>query len=181
MRKALYILGQLCDEDLDWLLEAGHREDLLDGDLLIEEGVPASMLYFVLNGEFGVFLEGSHEPISRLYTGEIVGEMSFVDAHPPSATVRATEASIVYAIPRVELFRKLERDDGFGKRFYRAVAILLSDRLRATERRGSGINLDQDQLDDDELDPNVLDNVHLAGSRFEHLIQRMLNLQDIPS
>ena len=63
-----------------------------------------------------------------------------------------------------------------ASRFYRALAILLSDRLRATERRmaygeqHSGLGDETTRLKD-ELDPVVLDQVSIAGERFDRLLK----------
>jgi CRP/FNR family cyclic AMP-dependent transcriptional regulator len=67
-------------------------------------------------------------------------------------------------------------DHAFASRFYRALAILLSDRLRATERRmaygeqESGLGDEATRLKD-ELDPGVLDQVSIAGERFDRLLK----------
>jgi hypothetical protein len=39
---------------------------------------------------------------------------------------------------------------------------------------GYGDEADEDPADEDELDANVLDNVHLAGARFERLLQKLM-------
>src|SRR4029077_368788 len=82
--------------------------------------------------------------IARLNAGEIVGEMSFVDARPPSATRRGLEDSTVFAISKPVLTDKLSRDLGFAARFYRALAIYLSTTVRERHRMlgyGSGAEL----------------------------------------
>ncbi|HEY9856920.1 MAG TPA: cyclic nucleotide-binding domain-containing protein, partial [Stenomitos sp.] len=114
--------------------------------------------------------------IATLGAGEIVGEMSMVDDAPPSATVRALGESRVLAIPRPALSRKLSDDQGFAARFYRAMAIFLSDRLRSTTRTlgyGESVSLDEHVRADDEIDPALLDKVALAGLRFETMLRRL--------
>jgi CRP-like cAMP-binding protein len=106
----------------------------------------------------------------------MVGEMSFIDARPPSATVTAAQDSAVLAIPRPQLVAKLDQDTAFAARFYRALATFLSDRLRGTVSRlgySEGQPLQEDVEYADELDDNVLDNVHLAGARFERIVKRL--------
>jgi CRP/FNR family transcriptional regulator, cyclic AMP receptor protein len=65
-----------------------------------------------------------------------MGEMSFVDQAPPSATVQAMEPSFVLDIPRRRLNAKLAEDAGFAARFYRALSMFLAARLRATNSCG---------------------------------------------
>ena len=177
MRKVLYLLGSLNDDDAEWLIANGTKQQLAPGTAIIEEGRHPDALYIVLDGSLGadVAALGGQE-VERLLAGEIVGEMSFVDARPPSATVRAREPSVVLAIPRRLLTRKLEQDSGFAARFYRAVALFLSDRLRGkVEMLGKerAVALDEGEWAEDQLDPSVLDNVYLAGTRFERMLKRL--------
>jgi CRP-like cAMP-binding protein len=178
VKNSLYILGQLTDEDVEWMLATGSRRPLAPGTILIREGHPADALYIVLDGTLSVTLAalGGRE-VDQPGVGTIIGEMSFVDAHPPSATVSARAPAVVFAIDRGRLQAKLDQDPAFAARFYRALAILLSDRLRNAlaqldggQQRGSG----GDGLDEDEIDLNVLDNVHLAGARFTRILQRLM-------
>jgi bacteriocin-type transport-associated protein len=179
MRKALYLLGQLSDADVEWMIAEGAKERVPAGKVLIREGEPVNAVYILLDGLLEVTGSGlSGGPPIRLGCGEVVGEMSFIDARPPSATVTAAMDSVVLAIPRPALAGKLERHPEFAARFYRSLAVLLSHRLRDTVRRlgyGKGQPLREDVEYDDELDANVLDNLHLAGSRFDRVRHRLLS------
>ncbi|MEM7648280.1 MAG: cyclic nucleotide-binding domain-containing protein, partial [Cyanobacteria bacterium P01_A01_bin.70] len=133
MERILFILGILEDEDVDWLVSAGNRYELAGGEVLIQEGSTIAAIYLILAGQFVVSIERSHDTaIARLSSGEVVGEMSFVDHLPPSATVTAVEPAVVLAIRRDVLEQKLAQDVGFAKRWYQALATLLSIRLRGT-------------------------------------------------
>lgn len=178
MKKVLYILGQLRDTDVDWMTETGHKQPVEAGAVLIRQGQPIDSLYIVLDGLLSVTdarLEGRE--LAQLGAGEMVGEMSFVDAAPPNATVTALQKSVVLTIPRARLSAKLQQDQGFAAHFYRAIATFLSDRLRATVGQlgyGQPTALDDELIAADELDDNVLDNIHLAGDRFERMLQRLM-------
>jgi CRP/FNR family cyclic AMP-dependent transcriptional regulator len=163
MRKVLFIFGQLTDGDIGWLAKNGKRRRAAAGEVLIQDSVPVNTVYIVLEGELSV-LQGKQE-IARLGAGEIAGEMSFVDARPPSATVKAAKPTSVYAIEKARLQRGLDENVGFAARFYRAVATFLSDRLRMAT----------DPEYDDELDDAVLDNVDRAGARFAELSRQLLD------
>jgi CRP/FNR family cyclic AMP-dependent transcriptional regulator len=178
MRKVLYLFGQLNDDDVEWMMVTGRKRPVAEGDVLIHQGVPVDALFILLEGRLAVLLGRQEREIARLNAGEIVGEMSFVDARPPSATVRGLEDSTVFAIPKPVLADKLARDLGFAARFYRALAIYLSTTVRERHRMlgyGSGAELAGDPEDDaDELDPNVLDTVALAGDRFDRMVKRLM-------
>ncbi len=181
MRKVLYILGQLSDSDVEWLIATGSKNRLCAGEVLINQGTPITALYFVLDGQLSVrtVCSDRENEIARLGSGEIVGEMSFVDSRPPSATVKALTDSTVLAIPRSLLLAKLQQDTEFASRFYHALAIFLANRLRGMVSLfgyGSEPHItEQADADADELDANVLDNVYLAGSRFDRLLRRLMN------
>lgn len=181
MRKVLFLFGQLNDDDVEWMLAAGAKRFLAAGATLIEQGVPVDAVFILLEGRLGVWLKGRRSPereIARLNAGEIVGEMSFVDARPPSASVRALEDSTVFAVSKSALNAKLAADQGFAARFYRALAIYLSTTVRERHRAlGYGAALAEDEGDEDdadELDANVLDGVYLAGERFDRMVKRVM-------
>lgn len=171
MRKVLIILGQLDDVDVEWLARHGEVVRVAAGTPLIEEGHVADAVYFVLDGMVGATSRASGQRVlARLAAGEIVGEMSFVDQGPPSATVTALVDSKLLKVPRDALSQKLARDSAFAARFYKAIAIFLSDRLRAAS---AGSSRDAGALAEDELDPEVLQNVSMAGDRFDRLLRRL--------
>ena len=178
MRKVLFLFGQLNDDDVEWMLTAGGRRFVREGEILIQQGVPVDAVFFLLEGRLAVWLKprrGPEREIARLNAGEIVGEMSFVDARPPSATVRALEDSTVFAVPKSVLNVKLATDAGFAARFYRALAIYLSTTVRERHQDLGGAGVEDDGEDDaDELDPNVLDGVYLAGERFDRMVKRVM-------
>ncbi len=177
MRKVLYILGRLADEDVDWLASAGSRQELTRGTTLVTEGTPIDQVYLVLDGELAVTSSrtGARE-LARLGSGEVVGELSFLDSRPPVATVSVASAeATVLGIPRDALSAKLEDDPPFAARFYRALGTFLAARLRSTvlelgDARATGAAPAEAG---DELDPELLDQLELAGARFDWLLGRL--------
>jgi CRP-like cAMP-binding protein len=157
MPKGLIILGDLLDQDLIWLAKAGEVRVLSEGDALIEAGIDIDELFFVTEGHFSVQVGGKE--IASIGVGDILGEMSFVEKRPPGASVRAKGNARVLAVPRAELLDHFSRNDGFAARFYRALAVFLSDRLRSMTPGREG-----------ELDEALLDQIHVAGDRMLRLI-----------
>ncbi|KAM3100813.1 cyclic nucleotide-binding domain-containing protein [Phormidesmis sp. 146-35] len=177
MKKILFILGVLTDADVDWLLYVGRREELAAGTVLIQEGKSVDAVYIVLTGSLTVSIEAlAGKKIAHLTSGEVVGEISFVDTRPPSATVTATEETLVLSVPRQRLMNKLTDDTGFASRFYRAIALSLSDRLRNTVGLlGYGKELPTEVVESlvNDLSPSVVEHLPLARSRFEFLLRRL--------
>lgn len=174
MKKSLYILSQFSDRDFDWLLTAGRRKAVPAQSILIYEGEPIDAFYIVLDGMLAVSVEKMHrDEIAHLRMGEIVGEISFIDARPPAATVTAIEDSLVWAIPRTQLTAKLRQDVEFASHFYHALAVFLSDRLRGTVDR---LGFDKTYTADEEeanINPQIADNLDLAKVRLSWLLNRL--------
>lgn len=174
MRKILYIFGELSDDDIDWILAKGAREEIAAGTTLIREGQPIDRLYLVLDGTLTVSVAAlNDQQIALLSCGDVLGEMSFLDSRPPSATVTAAEDSLVLSVPRSQLAEKLRQDTGFASRFYRAVAMFLSHRLRGTVAQlGYGKNIEElGQVDGEES--ALTGNAALASARFDWLLRRL--------
>ena len=173
MRKALYFLGILDDKDTEWMIRNGTKMKIAPGTVLIEQGKPTEWLYFVLDGAFIVYTRNAPR-IATLKAGEVVGEISFVDSRPPTASVRAEVECKVGAVPRRVLNEKLEEDVGFAARFYQSIAVFLADRLRTTV--GSlgvqKLELVESIEDTDELASHLLGNVSMAGTRFAEMQRR---------
>lgn len=177
MRRALLILGILSDGDIDWLAAAGNTQKLPPGSLLVQEGKPLKALYVLLQGRLSVRAETRpDEEINRLLPGEVVGEVSFLDSRPPSASVVADGESTVLAVPRTKLSAKLDSDPMFASRFYRSLGVFLAHRLRLSTDfdavAGISNSLSTEEEVSDEIDPELLDSISLGAKRFEYLLSR---------
>ncbi len=173
MQKVLFILGELTDDDIDWIIATGTREEITAGTILIQQGGSVNALYILLDGVLTVSIKASEEKeVARLLTGDVVGEMSFVDTRPTSATVKALADSLVFAVSKQELATKLQMDIGFSARFYRALAILLSNRLRGTMNQPGSSQLSSANDAADALSFNASDN-GVAVARFDWLLRRL--------
>ncbi|MEH2078542.1 MAG: cyclic nucleotide-binding domain-containing protein [Nostoc sp.] len=186
LRKVLFVFAILNDCDIDWMISQGIKTKVNPGKVLIEAGKPVEALYILLDGKLGIFVttpqnEVAEKEIAQSIKGEILGEMSFVEATTASATVKAAESSVLLALPQHKLVEKLKQDPGFTARFYRAIAVVLVDRIRdRLFRRGFGTlayQLDQLLAEDieveDEVNLDTLDNTALAGARFDWMIKRL--------
>ncbi|MBW4578390.1 MAG: cyclic nucleotide-binding domain-containing protein [Tildeniella nuda ZEHNDER 1965/U140] len=187
LRKVLLVFGELYDSDLDWMVKVGVPQRLSMGTLLIQEGTALDAIYILLEGTLAVFVSAIvdgrqvSKEVARLATGEILGEMSFIEAQTASATVKAVESSLVLSLPRLQLVAKLQQDARFAARFYRAIAVVLANRLKdRLTQHGYGKQtynkdqpLDQELEYEDELDTNTLEHVSLAGVRFDWLLRRV--------
>jgi len=172
MTKALFILNELINEDLDWISEKSRKRIIGHGQILIHEQEEIQALYMVLSGILSVTIKplGDRE-LGRIYRGEVVGEISFIDNRPTVATVKGIEESVVLEISRWELTAKLNRNMAFASRFYRGISMCLADRMRGTVGRlGYGKNIEDDLEDNEEINPIVMHNLELAEAKFNWLM-----------
>lgn len=144
-QKGLTILGDLHDEDLIWLSKNGTVKQLYPGDALIEADHEIDHLFIVTQGNMSVVVDGRE--VAEALTGDVLGEMSFVEKCTTSAEVVARTTSRALAVPRTALLAEFGSNTAFAARFYRALAVFLSDRLRATNPGNSRGPLDVNGLD----------------------------------
>ncbi len=172
MKRVLFILGQISDNDIEWMIENGKKQTITQGELLVTQGEAIENIYIVLSGSFKIFNEQSPDfNIAQIGSGELVGEMSFLDERPPSVSVMATETSSVYCISLLRMKQKMEVDTRFAARFYYSIGLFLSDRLRKTTGR-LGYGALEENEDVDEININVLSQVGQAGSRFSRILNK---------
>lgn len=169
MKKILLFFSELNNGDLDWFVQKGKKELIPPDRLLIKEGNVSDALYIVVSGSFSVAIESQNQTeLAIISEGEIVGEVSFIDTRPPLASVRSREESVVLSLPRVQLLSKLQQDTNFASRFYRAICLCLSDRLR-----GTGYDLDELEAHIGGFGQAMLGNLELAEAKFNWLIKNV--------
>jgi non-ribosomal peptide synthetase-like protein len=130
MKEVMYVFGALEEPDVEALMRIGTRQQLQAGETLLTEKTHPDAIYLILEGELSVSVEGRSTAVAYVGKGEIVGEMSLLESQPADATLCAIAPVTVLRIPFVALQKSLAADPGFSLRFYRALAMLLSHRLR---------------------------------------------------
>ncbi|WP_343665352.1 cyclic nucleotide-binding domain-containing protein [Chryseobacterium mucoviscidosis] len=167
MKRVLFFLGQLNDRDVEWMIHNGTKLDLPAGYKLITKGSTIDSLYIVLSGQLSVE-NNTMDSIAKLESGEIVGEMSFLESRPPSVSVVVAKPSVVFQISKSLINERMAENPEFRSNFYYALALFLSNRLRkTTDQLGYG-NPEEEDL----IDTNVLDGVAQAGARFGQILHR---------
>lgn len=169
MKRVLFLLGHLNDRDIEWMINNGHKETVKAGETLIQRDEAVDNLFIVLSGHLSI-RDGitNINEIATVGSGEVLGEMSFLEARPPSVSVIASENCEVYVIPKRFIETRMEKDLQFKSNFYFGLALFLSNRLRkTTDQLGFGIPEETDLID-----TNVLDGVARAGARFSEILKK---------
>jgi CRP-like cAMP-binding protein len=115
----------------DWTLivDKASRQKFKAGDHLIHEGKRTHGVYLLLSGAASVHIPG-REILPALGPGDVCGEISFLDEQPATVNVTATLAVEAFYLDRATLEALFELFPHLGSRFYRSLALSLSQRLR---------------------------------------------------
>ena len=173
MRKALQFFGILDDLDVQWMAQNGIKQFVRAGTTLVRERSDSrgdlfpprrARLAIVSPGEEGA-------EIAALFPGEIVGEISFIDARPSvTSGHRSARFSGSYRLSRIGVHEAFHADPGFSSRFYRAIACFLADRLYLTVSR-LGYGKMQLNVDIDEVPEGDMDRISMGAVRFDKLLK----------
>ncbi|WGV27146.1 cyclic nucleotide-binding domain-containing protein [Halotia branconii] len=187
LRKVLVVFATLNDSDISWMIANGTAKKAGSGTVLIQQEQAVPAVYLLLEGMLGIYVNINNnglveeKKVAQRVKGDILGEMSFVDGGFASASVKTMENAWVLALPQAQLSAKFQEDRGFAYRFYRSLALILSNRCLDLLSRGSTANLNYKNLEllsddieaEDELDMDLLEGTAIAGKRFDWMIQQL--------
>jgi len=107
--------------------------EITAGDYLIREGEESNQMYYVQGGSLAVFKTkgGAEKQIGTIYSGELVGEMSFLDSEPRSASIKAISDCSLLVIPSEKFKAVFDSQPNW----YRALVNTLLERLRKANSR----------------------------------------------
>lgn len=168
MRKVLLIFGKLSDADVEWFARAGRQLNIGADQTVVNIDTRIDTLFFVLDGELRVSTRSGKE-LARLQSGEVVGELSFVDPSPVRVNVTTVRPTRLLAIPFADLRAEMKSNMAFCARFYQALTVIMADRIRQTSNLFDEPGGENSK---DELNEDLLDDIHLAGARFDTILLR---------
>ncbi|MBO8131098.1 MAG: cyclic nucleotide-binding domain-containing protein [Candidatus Marinimicrobia bacterium] len=134
LRKNSITQGML-DDEVKKLGELFHRKNAKKGTIIIKEGEKSSELFVIDTGRVSVQvlstqLPSEKEIITYLKDGDVIGEFSFIDAAPRSATVVAEEDTRLFYANYLDLHRFLDKNEHIGFLFYKNISKILTSKLR---------------------------------------------------
>lgn len=132
----IVLFEQLSENAMDWIVANSKERRLKKQEVLIREGAALSSLHIVLEGVLSVTLPSSGDKLLGLFgPGAVVGEISFVTGEPASASVIAGEDVLLLELASAKLAAKITGDTAFAAEFYRALATMVSEKLRKTNAK----------------------------------------------
>ena len=111
-------------------------------EALIRHGDPDRTLYFVFRGDLEVVIHAgdgiSMGPLTRVGVGSVLGEQSFFDSHPRSASVWAVDECEVAAMTPEQYAAFAAARPGLARELLFALGRILAIRLRRTTAKVIG-------------------------------------------
>jgi CRP/FNR family cyclic AMP-dependent transcriptional regulator len=123
----------LTDDQLRALLSVTSCRRLKDQEVLIEEGQIDNTLHVVTEGALAVTKDlgqGDYATIHVLRTGDMAGELGFVDGYPHSATLRSLGQTQVCSFRREPFEELLEQEPRMVYQVMRNIVRVTHDILR---------------------------------------------------
>ena len=127
------ILSSMTDEEKQAALSIAIKKTVPKGTILINQADEISQLYLVRDGLAKVCLytaSGREIILDYIGPGQLVGELSFFDRHPSSATVITIQPCKVVVFHRPDLMSFLEKNGAIAIRIIK----ILCSRVRKTNQ-----------------------------------------------
>ncbi|MEC4850494.1 MAG: mechanosensitive ion channel, partial [Jaaginema sp. PMC 1079.18] len=108
LRKVKYFQN-FTELELRQLIEIGYRQKLRPESILFREGQPGDAFYIILSGSVEVFAEKVDKHLATLSSGQFFGELALMLGIPRTASVRALEDTVLFAINHKGFSRLLQQ------------------------------------------------------------------------
>ncbi len=136
---AFDLLFSLDEAHREWLLGASQELELPVGTVLVQEGQQVENFYILIEGVMSVYHPAQpDQPISSIGPGQVIGELSFVENRPASASVKAVERCMLLVIPFDLVRQESAQNVSFKADLSGILLHIVSNRLRLlTNKLGS--------------------------------------------
>jgi CRP-like cAMP-binding protein len=121
-------LADFTEAEFDFLTKVGFTRQIGSGQVLITEGEPSGYIYIVLAG--GLLVSRNNQAITPVGQGCLLGELEFLSALPPSATVTAQEDSVVFGISGAEISKHTATNRDFAIKMFMLMGGFAAARVR---------------------------------------------------
>lgn len=136
MIEQLPIFSDLNRREVELLAEVMHAFQAPSRAIILAEGKRDPFLCFVVEGKLDIFKEAGENNEKRHLTtikeGKVLGEMSFIDNQPHSATVVTATPVTLLLVTKLGLERLGENHPRIAFLLMKKLAELISHRLRQT-------------------------------------------------
>lgn len=136
--QALPIFAGLGDEEIFNLAQLSTQQLFPGGSTVFKQGDPGTEAYIIVRGSVDIILDGHETPLARIRSGNIFGELAFLDGAPRTANAVTAEPTILLAMPREEFDMMRVMDPNLGMIVIYNLALALAAKLRHTDQMMHG-------------------------------------------
>ncbi len=126
--KNVEFFNTLNDDEIQMLNQACVLESYEADQIVIREGDLKEKFYIILNGSVSIIKgrQGRNQStLAELSTGDLFGELSFIDDHPRSATVRTTQKSNLLTIEKEDFMTLLAESAAISFAIMKWMAVMI--------------------------------------------------------
>ena len=140
--KTVPFFNELAHRQLKTVSDIMFERNFEAEEIIFAEGQPGAALFLILDGKVAVEMCRQHHTtiLAILEKGAFFGEMALLNEAPRSANARSLERTYTLALYRNDLTRLIQRDPQTACQIYRAIAGIVSDRLRSTNELMQTVN-----------------------------------------
>jgi CRP/FNR family transcriptional regulator, cyclic AMP receptor protein len=99
-----FVFRDLPPEEIQKLSAVLHRRGFGAGDLFFEEGEPSKTMYIIEEGTIQIIkkVDQENKVLNTLQSGDLFGEMAFIEQKPRSACAKAASDGIIWSMTAVD-------------------------------------------------------------------------------
>lgn len=134
--KKISVLSSFSDNEVRLFTKFLHRREFMTNEMIFKQGDSGYGFYFIFSGSVNIYAnhnpqnEDQGEFIIRLDKRQYFGEMGLLEEfNRRSATVTATENTVLLGIFKPDLERMLEQYPVLGAKFLRETALIMANRM----------------------------------------------------
>jgi CRP-like cAMP-binding protein len=114
-----------------------HERHYSPNEYIFELNQPGAALFMIQSGEVVVEIpldNGEMGEVAILSDGDFLGELALIDNLPRSASARVVKYTRAFALFRNDLLSLVRTHPEIACEIYRALALIIGDRLKATNK-----------------------------------------------
>ncbi len=144
----LQIFRNVENNILDQVIQQSQLIHLPQEQFILRSGQNNHAIYVLLEGLLDVYLEKHTEAISRIFPGQVFGEISMLDKQAVSASVLAKQDSIIIKLEETLVWQLIEQSHHFSHN----MILILAARLRSFSEQVSNAENNKRNLLADNID-----------------------------
>ena len=136
------LFNQLSEEEFNIISQVLKPIHAIKGNTIIKEGDSGDDMFILLSGTLsasGLQSDETQRWLFNIHPGEFFGEMSIIAREPRSATITATEDSLVMMLRAIDFFRIITYNPIIGFKILRAISIVQNQWLDQSSKSYSDL------------------------------------------